>query len=364
MTAIRTPLSSAHERRGARMVNFSGFHMPVQYTSILDEARTVRKAGGLFDLCHMGRLRVTGTDAVAFVDRLVTSDAANLKIGAIKYGLLLREDGTTIDDVLVYREENSVFVCFNAGNRNRDLAWVRGNAAGTGVTIEDLSESLAMIAIQGPRSLEVMRPLTKRDPGTLKYYHFFYDEFCDLPNVMVSRTGYTGEDGFEMYFPSSQAEAVWERMCELGAPHGITPIGLGARDTLRLEAGMPLYGHEIDDSTTPLEAGLMWAVKKSFAFVGGEALRDLAAHAAPRSLVGFTSDDKRVPRTGYAIVDGPHVVGDVRSGTFSPVVGKNIGTAYVANAALDAKRPLAVDLRGQSAPIQIVPLPFYRRARS
>jgi aminomethyltransferase len=363
MDPIRTPLSAAHERIQARMVNFSGFWMPVQYTSILDEARRVRSSAGFFDLCHMGRVRITGNQAVEFIDGLVTCDARSLKVGQIRYGLLLREDATVIDDVLVYREPDSIFVCINAGNRNRDLAWLRSHAIGAGVVVEDLSESLAMIAIQGPKSVAIMQPLCDQDPGALKYYGFGAMRFCGIPNVMVSRTGYTGEDGFEVYVPVADAERVWNEMLASGAPHGATPIGLGARDTLRLEAGMPLYGHEIDDSTTPHEAGLMWAVKKNFAFIGGEALQKIAAAPPSRRLVGFTCADKRVPRTGYSILDGEESAGDVRSGTFSPVRDTNIGTAFVLAAKLDAKRPLSLHLRGQSAPIEIVPLPFYRRSK-
>lgn len=363
MEPIRTPLSAAHEKRNARMVNFSGFWMPVQYTSILDEARRVRRDAGLFDLCHMGRVRISGPAALSFVHRLVSCDAMSLAVGQIRYGLLLREDATIIDDVLIYREPETVFVCINAGNRNRDLAWIRSHAIGVDCVVEDLSDSLAMIAIQGPRSVDVMKPLCDGDPSALKYYRFASMRFCDVPDTMVSRTGYTGEDGFEVYVPVEQAESIWERMLETGAPLGLAPIGLGARDTLRLEAGMPLYGHEIDDSTTPHEAGLMWAVKKDFACIGGEDLAALSARPATRRLIGFTCADKRVPRQGYAILDRDTPVGDVRSGTFSPVRETNIGTAYVSASSLDSGAPLALDLRGQRAPIQIVDLPFYKRSK-
>lgn len=363
MNPIRTPLSAEHEKVGGRMVNFSGFWMPVQYTSIVEEAKTVRSKAGLFDLCHMGRVRIHGKDALSRVERMATCDVSTLKVGAIRYGMLTREDGTIIDDILVYREPETIFLCINAGNRNRDLAWLNANCAGTDARVEDLSESLAMIAIQGPRSVEVVRKLAKDDPGSIKYYGFFRTRFAGIDDVMVSRTGYTGEDGFEFYFEASQAPRVWNELLAAGKEFGVTPIGLGARDTLRLEAGMPLYGHEIDDTTTPFEAGLMWAVKKSFAFIGGDAIRECAERGVHRRLIGFTCADKRVPRAGYAILDGEAVTGDVRSGTFSPTLGKNIGTAYVGLASLEAGRPLALDLRGQRAPIEITPLPFYRRTR-
>ncbi|MBL8765901.1 MAG: glycine cleavage system aminomethyltransferase GcvT [Planctomycetes bacterium] len=362
MNAQRTPLTSEHENARAQIVNFSGWAMPVHYTSILEEARHVRRAVGLFDLCHMGRVRLSGDGYADLVDRLVTCKTRNMKTGVIRYAMLTREDGTTIDDVLVYREADSIFLCINAGNRNRDLAWLRTHAAGTNVVVDDLSDRLAMIALQGPKSVDVARKLCGGDPGAVKYYGFTMTTFCGMPDIMVSRTGYTGEDGYEFYFPAERAVDVWRKLLEVGAPEGLRPIGLGARDTLRLEAGMPLFGHEIDDTTTPLEADLMWAVDLEKDFVGAGAIRDLAARGTPRRLVGFKLAGKRVPRFGYVVFDGELAIGEVRSGTYSPTLETNIGTAYVGTASA-GKKHLSLDLRGSREAIEIVPLPFYRRAR-
>lgn len=363
MSPIRTALAAEHERLGAHLVNFAGFLMPVHYTSILDEARTVRHKAGLFDLCHMGRVRIRGRDHLETVGRLVTCDVDSMKIGQIRYALMTREDGTIIDDVLVYREPESTFLCINAGNRHRDLAWLRTHAAGTDSTVDDASQALAMIAIQGPRSVAIVRRLTRDDPGQLGYYRFFSTRLLDMDDVMVSRTGYTGEDGFEFYFPVERAVETWNALLEAGRGDGLSPIGLGARDTLRLEAGMPLYGHEIDDSTSPIEAGLAWAVGKSNTFVGCEAIRELLRRGTSRKLVGFTCGGRRVPRYGYALIDADQPCGEVRSGTLSPTLGKNIGTAYVASELAEPGRQLALDLRGERVTVEICDLPFYRRGR-
>lgn len=361
MDSIRTPLSSLHEALGARMVPFAGYWMPIQYTSILDEARHVRKASGLFDLCHMGRFWLQGDDVIEQVDRLVTSNIRSMKDGMIRYGLLTREDGTIIDDILAYREPDGIFLCVNAANRARDLAWIQTHLAGTGTEVRDLSDDLAMIAIQGPASVEVARHVCAEDPGALGYYRLKRTKVLDDDGVMVSRTGYTGEDGFEFYVPTASAEALWKALTEAGGEGEVLPIGLGARDTLRLEAGMPLYGHEIDDSTTPIEAGLGWAIDKSYGFVGGDAIRQVAEEGASRRLVGFICEGKRVAREGYPVLCGDDVVSDVRSGTQSPTLDRPIGTAYLPSTIPSTGAALAVDCRGTRAPIEIVDLPFYKR---
>lgn len=364
MIARDTVLASRHAALGARMGPFAGWQMPLHYGSILEEAAHVRRAAGLFDLCHMGRLRITGDDHVAWMDRLVTCDVPTLKEGRIRYGLLTREDGTIIDDILVYREAGSIFLCVNAGNLTRDVAWLESHAAGTGVVVDDLSESLAMLAVQGPTSVPVIRQLTDGDPGKIGYYGFATMTLCDLPGTMISRTGYTGEDGFELVFPMQEAERVFGQILEAGAAHGLAPTGLAARDTLRLEAGMPLYGHEIDDSTTPVEAGLMFAVAKSFGFLGGEAIRALHENGTPRRLVGFVAEGPRVPRQGTPIMDGDVAVGEVRSGTRSPTLGASIGTGYVTTAKSSTGTRLALDLRTSRTPVELCALPFYRRERA
>ena len=360
-SGMRTPLTGEHERVNARLVNFAGWSMPIQYGSIVEEARHVRRAAGLFDLCHMGRLRITGPDAARLVERTLTCATHDLAVGAVRYGLLTREDGTTIDDILVYREPESFFLCVNASNKNRDVAWLRANAAGTDAIVHDLSKSLAMIALQGPASVAIARAVCADDPGTLKYYGFRTARAFDQDGVLISRTGYTGEDGFEFCLPEERAIDAWKRLLEVGAAHDLKRIGLAARDTLRLEAGMPLYGHEINDTTSPVEAGLEWALTNPRDYVGKSAIEDQRATGPARRLIGFTADDPRIPRPGYPVFDGDAHIGDVRSGSFSPVLEKNIGTAYVPAARAVPGTRLAVDLRGARADIQIVALPFYRR---
>ena len=362
MTPIPTPLVDEHERLGGRMIDFAGHSLPVQYQSIIDEAAHVRKSAGLFDLCHMGRVRVHGEGHLDFVDRLVTCDATSIPLGAARYGLLTREDGTIIDDLLIYRDVEATLLCINGANRSRDLAWLNTHAAGTPVTIEDRTAELAMIALQGPAALDVAAPHADQDPAELRYYTFRTGTFCGIPDVLISRTGYTGEDGIELWVPAAEAPRVWRALLESTA-HEVRPIGLGARDTLRLEAGMPLYGHEIDDSTTPIEAGLSWAVDLSRSFVGDEAIRDLSERGTTRKLVGFRCDGKRVPRFGYPVLIDGDAAGQVRSGALSPAVDGPIGTAYVPVAAASPGTPLQVDFRGKPAPAEVVKLPFYKRAR-
>jgi aminomethyltransferase len=360
-----TPLTALHEAAGARLVDFAGFLMPVQYAGILDEVRRVRTQVGLFDLCHMGRCRFIGARREEAAQYLVHVSVAKMRLGGIRYSTFCREDGTTIDDVLIYRAEDQVFFCINASNRARDLEWMDAVARRYGCTLEDQSDELAMIALQGPGSAATLAPLCDEDPGRLKYYGFRWGRVCDVP-AMISRTGYTGEDGFELYFEAGQAPAVWTALLESGAPHGAAPIGLGARDTLRLEAGMALYGHELDDSTNPVEAGLITApLPHPHDFSGRAAIERVLTSGPARRLVGFTTDSPRVPRQGYplALPEGGPVVGQVCSGSPSPTLGTTIGTGYVSTSASLEGGRLEMDIRGRRHPLTLVPLPFYKRAR-
>ncbi|MGQ0552401.1 MAG: glycine cleavage system aminomethyltransferase GcvT [Planctomycetota bacterium] len=363
-TLRRTPLTALHEAAGARLVDFSGFLMPVQYEGILDEARRVRGKAGLFDLCHMGRCRILGQRREEAAQFLVHVEIAKLKFGAIRYTFFCRENGTTMDDVLVYRDQDEMFFCINAGNRARDLAWMAEVVARFGCTLEDQSDELAMIAIQGPASTETMAPLCSGDLRGLKYYYFYRGTVCDVP-AMISRTGYTGEDGYEIYFAERHAPAIWNAMLESGQRHGVAPIGLAARDTLRLEAGMALYGHELDDTTNPVEAGLITAaLPHAQSFSGRAAIEAMLAKGPPRKLVGFTTDSPRVPRQGYALhLSGGAQVGVVCSGSPSPTLNTNIGTAYVSTGYHAPGSTLEMDLRGQRHAVKLVNMPFYKRAR-
>lgn len=361
-----TSLHAVHIESGGKMVEFGGWHMPVQYGPILDEARTVRSKAGLFDLGHMGRVRVTGPDRVAFVDRVATCFCAKIPMNAIRYGLFCKEDGNPIDDVLVYRGEEEVFIVVNASNTEADLAWLREHAGAFDVVIEDQTQELAMLALQGQASETILqRVISGYDLSSLGYYKFGFGEVCGLANSRISRTGYTGEDGFEVYFPWDEAPRVWEELLAAGSDDGLAPIGLGARDTLRLEAGMALYGHEIDLEHNPVEAGLNFAVsfkEEKGDWIGREALAAVKANPQ-RALVGITTDGKRVPRQGYRLFVGDREVGEVCSGAVSPTLDTNIGTAYLPIELAEPGQAVDMDLRGKRQACQVVKLPFFSRTR-
>lgn len=367
---LTTALASAHIALGARMVPFAGWNMPVQYRGILDEAKTVREHAGLFDLGHMGRVKVSGPQAEAYMQRLQTNDASMIKSGRIRYALLLDDNGLTQDDILVYRNpsDDGFFVVINAGNAERDLALMNALAKDFDVTVEDCTQSLGMIAIQGPKSEKITQKICSGDLASLGYYAWMETEVCGVP-MTLSRTGYTGEDGFEAYVPAGHEQKVWDAFLAAGLDHGMTAIGLGARDTLRHEAGMPLYGHEINETTNPLEANLGWAVKMTHDFVGKEALeRITAAGGTGRQLVGLITHSKRCPRQGYPIAAGDKQIGEVCSGSISPTLSKsgtptNIATAYVDSEFAAVGTELRFVVRDKQEPCVVTPLPFYKRQR-
>ncbi len=361
-----TSLHAVHERSNAKLIEFGGWHMPVQYGPILDEARCVRARAGLFDLGHMGRLHLRGRDAIRFVDRLFSNYCAKLQPGTIRYALLCGEDGYPLDDVLIYREAEAVYVVVNASNTQRDLDWLRAHAGQFHVEIDDQTEATGMLALQGPLAREVLAPLVEGyDLARLGYYKFAFATVCGLPNTRISRTGYTGELGYEIYLDTQQAERVWHAILEAGRAANVQPIGLGARDILRLEAGMPLYGHEIDEQHHALEAGLEFGV--SFDplkgdWIGRAAL--LALQASPRRrLVGLQSPGPRVPRQGAALLRGGRVVGEVCSGALSPTLETNIASAYVELGSAEPGTQLELDFRGKPQPAVVRGLPFYSRTR-
>lgn len=357
----RTPLYDEHVALGARRVAFGGWEMPVWYTSIVQEHLAVRTQAGLFDLCHMGRVVVQGAGRMALLQHLVTSDLAALPVGACKYGLLCAEDGGILDDVLVYNGASEALVVVNASNLEPDLAWIRRWASRFDATVEDRSERLAMLAVQGPNAIGVVAPLTELDLLSMKYYHFSEGRVDKVP-ALVSRTGYTGEDGVELYVEAAQAVKLWRTLLLTGRSKGLVPVGLGARDTLRLEAAMSLYGHEITRRTNPLEAGLSWAVSFDKDFVGKAALEEVRRAGLSRKLVGLAVE-KRVPRQGYPVVKDGRTVGEVTSGTQSPLTKQNIAMAYVPVLEASLGRVLAVRVRADDVPATVVKLPFYKRPR-
>lgn len=364
----KTPLHAVHVELGARMVEFGGWHMPVQYGSILEEGQTVRTACGLFDLSHMGRFEVQGRDAVALVDRVCTNHCARIPVGSIRYSLLCREDGRALDDLLIYRDEVGVYLVVNASNTERDLAWIREHARDLAAEVRDTTAETAMLALQGPRSQEILARITSAvDLSALKYYRFAFGTVAGLPRTRISRTGYTGEDGFEVYLPAAEGVRVWRELTRAGAASGLKPIGLGARDVLRLEAGMALYGHELSESTNPREAGIEFALAltdEKGDFVGRAGLERLAREKRAR-LVGITTEGPRVPRQGYELYlpGRDERAGEVVSGGVSPTLGTNIGSAFVRLGHDREGTELELDVRGKRQAARVRELPFYSRTR-
>ena len=360
----QTALESAHVSLGARMVPFAGWNMPVQYASILAEVRLVRSSAGLFDLGHMGRVRVSGVDAEPFLQRLQTNDVSQIRPGRIRYGMILDGEGHILDDILVYREpvDEGFFLVINAGNTERDLAVMHETAKGfADLRIQDHTDDLGMIAIQGPAAQEIAQKVCGMDLSLLKYYAWAKGDICGA-EMAISRTGYTGEDGFEIYAPRDNTVQVWDTLLGAGGPLGLGPVGLGARDTLRLEAGMALYGHEIDGQTNPLEAGLGWAVKFTHDFTGRPALEKIQNDGGTgRKLVGLTTSSRRVPRQGYTLWAGDGDIGAVCSGTASPTLETNIATGYVLEQYADSGTSISFAVRDKREPAQVVSLPFYKR---
>jgi len=357
-----TPLTEEHIRAGARMIDFFGWHMPVMYTTIIDEVTCVRERVGLFDLTHMGRIEVTGPDREDVVKAAASKNVKTVPKGAARYGLLLTPEGTVKDDVLIYREEEMVHVVVNCANRDGDLAHIEAHAAGHDVTVRHVSDEQAMIALQGPKSEATLQPLTDLDLGELGYYRFTRGKVGGF-DAIVSRTGYTGEDGFELFVAPEAGVPIWQGLHEAGAEQGAQAIGLGARDVLRLEAAMPLYGQELTLETNPLEADVAFGVSMKSEFTGKDALVRVLEAGITRKRVGFTVDHKRIPRTGMDIVSGDEKVGWVTSGTFSPTVGKTIGMGYVPVALAEVGTSIYVDVKGKRLPIEVVELPFYKRER-
>ncbi len=365
----RTPLRDNHVARGARMVDFHGWEMPVQYRGILDETRCVRTRSGLFDLCHMGRLEVRGPDREALVEHVFSANLARLGFGRAKYGFLLNEEGYPIDDVLVYRDRDIVHVVINATGRDQDGPWVEAKrvARGFDATVRDVSDEQAMIALQGPKSAEVLKPLTDANLAAVKYYGFTNALVRGVP-TLIARTGYTGEDGFELFFDPSAAVATWDALLESGASHGLEPIGLGARDLLRLEAGMPLYGQEISTTIDPIEADLAFGVDLSKRdTVGIDALVARSGNGASRTAISLAADGGRVPRTGTPLFlsDGAaEPVGVVTSGGVSPTLDRTIARALVAAQDGGPAATYHAEIRGKRWPLACVTHPFYRRPSS
>ena len=360
-TALKhTPFNAQHRAAGAKLVDFAGYEMPVRYTGDVREHLAVRNSVGLFDISHMGEFRVRGAGALDYVQRAVTNDVAALAEGQALYSPMCRPDGGIVDDILVYRSADHFMLVVNASNIAKDFAWLQGSVP-TGVTLEDLSDQTALLAVQGPKAAALLAGHVPAAALDLGYYRFLEGEAFGAPAV-ISRTGYTGEDGFELYFDPRHGERVWEGLTTAGRDVGLEPVGLGARDTLRLEMGYMLYGNDIDDTTTPLEAGLGWTVKLAKPqFAGRDVLVKQKEQGTTRKLVGLEAEGRRVPRHGMSVEREGRAIGVVTSGTFSPSLERGIAMAYVESPAAAMGTPLDVVAGATRIPARVVKRPFYTR---
>jgi aminomethyltransferase len=360
---LKTPLAAWHESHGGRMVEFGGWLMPVQYSTITDEHQAVRRRVGLFDISHMGRLTFHGPGMLDWLERVTTNHVARLKMNQIQYSLMANEAGGIIDDILVYRHAHGHLMVCNASNRNAVLAQLDAHRDGAEGDFADRTLDTAMIAVQGPEALATLQPLFDQPLEPMKYYYMTMGQVLGDVPATLSRTGYTGEDGFEVIVGASQAGRVWNALLESGEAHGIVPCGLGARDTLRIEAAMPLYGHELSDAINPFAAGVGWAVKLGKgAFVGSAALERWREAPGP-TRVGLRLDGKRIARQGAIVRLGDEDVGVVTSGTFSPTLQESVAMAMVQPSATEPGTRVEVDVRGHAVPAEVVALPFYQRPR-
>jgi aminomethyltransferase len=345
------------------MVPFGGWEMPVEYSGITAEHLAVRTRAGLFDVSHMGEIEIAGKDALAAVQRVSSNDASRLQVGQAHYSALTTFEGTFVDDMLVYRmAPNHFMLVVNASNIEKDYAWIAAQIREVGeAAAVDSSSRYALLAVQGPAAREVLQPLCTVDLSQLKYYWFTHGEVASA-RALISRTGYTGEDGVEIFVPPAAADRLWQAILQAGRSADVIPCGLGARDTLRLEAAMRLYGNDIDESTTPLEADLAWIVGwKKESFIGAERLREQKEHGIARKLIGFELLDRGIARHGYQVVRGDKPIGVVTSGTQTPFLKKSIGMAYVPLELAEPGSELTIDIRGRASRATVVPLPFYKR---
>jgi aminomethyltransferase len=369
----KTALNAVHRQMGAKMVDFNGWDMPVEYPAaigggVISEHMAVRTGVGIFDVSHMGDIRLAGPQALAAVQHISMNDASRLAVGQAQYSALLYPQGTFVDDVIVHRlGEDEYLLVINAGTREKDFNWVRDNTRQFDCVVEDLSDNFTQIAIQGPKGVDVLQKLTDADLSAVKFYWVTRGSVCELKNILIARTGYTAEDGFEIYVPADEATSarVWNGILSAGKEFGIVPCGLGARNTLRLEGKLPLYGHEISDTIDVWEAGLdRFCKMEKPEFVGRDALEKAKAEGVKRTLVGLEMTERGIARDGYKVLDGDgREIGYVTSGSPAPFLKKNIALAYVPPAFAAVGAPVKVEIRGQGVGAQVVPTPFYKRPK-
>jgi len=357
-----TALSHIHESLGAKMVPFAGYNMPVQYEGVNAEHETVRNGVGVFDVSHMGEFLLTGENALTLIQKVTSNDASVLEIGRAQYSCLPNNDGGIVDDLIVYRmKEDQYLLVVNASNIDKDWNWISSHND-LGVDMRNLSDDYSLLAIQGPKAVEAMQSLTNVDLAAIKYYHFEVGPFAGIDNVIISATGYTGSGGFEIYCKNSEVEQVWHKVFEAGAAFGIKPIGLAARDTLRLEMGFCLYGNDINDTTSPIEAGLGWITKFTKDFTNSENLKKQKEAGVSRKLIGFELIERGIPRHDYEIVDANgNNIGIVTSGTMAPSLGKGIGMGYVATEFAGVDSEIFIQIRNNKVKAKVVKMPFYKK---
>lgn len=365
MTLHRTPLFDVYTKYGAKTIDFGGWDLPVQFSSIKEEHEAVRTAAGLFDVSHMGEIEVKGTDSLAYLQRMLTNDIALLKDGGAQYTAMCYENGGTVDDLLVYKKaDNDYLLVVNAANIQKDYEWLASHTEGD-VTVTNVSDKIAQLALQGPNAEAILQKLTNEDLKEIKFFKFKDNVDFYGMKALLSRTGYTGEDGFEIYCKSENAAVLWDKILEAGKEEGLKPCGLGARDTLRFEATLALYGQELTKDITPIEAGIGFAVRtnKESDFFGKEVLKEQKENGAPRKLVGIEMIERGIPRSHYEVFVGEEKIGEVTSGTQSPTLKKNIGLALldVKYTALDTE--VEVLIRGKRVKAIVVPTPFYKRSK-
>lgn len=356
-----TALTSTHEALGAKMVPFAGFNMPVQYEGINIEHETVRTSVGVFDVSHMGEFLIEGEHALELIQNVTSNDASKLTVGKAQYSCLPNDNGGIVDDLIVYRvKENTYLLVVNASNIEKDWNWI-SSKNDVGAKMRNISDDYSLLAIQGPKAVEAMQPLSSHDLSAINFYNFIVGDFAGIEHVIISATGYTGSGGFEIYCKNSEVKQIWDKVLEAGTPYGIKPIGLAARDTLRLEMGYCLYGNDIDDTTSPIEAGLGWITKFTKSFTNSKALELEKQEGAKRKLVAFELDERGIPRHGYDIVDDKgNIIGPVTSGTMSPSLNKGIGLGYVPTVFSEIGTKIYIQIRKNAIPATIVKLPFYK----
>jgi len=356
-----TALTKTHQELGAKMVPFAGYNMPVQYEGINIEHETVRNAVGVFDVSHMGEFLIEGEHALALIQKVSSNDASKLTIGKAQYSCLPNADGGIVDDLIIYKiKEETYLLVVNASNIEKDWNWI-SSKNDVGAIMRNLSEDYSLLAIQGPKAIEAMQSITSHDLSAIKFYNFVVGDFAGIEHVIISATGYTGSGGFEIYCKNSEVKQIWDKVLEAGASFGIKPVGLAARDTLRLEMGYCLYGNDIDDTTSPIEAGLGWITKFTKDFTNSEALKAEKERGSERKLIAFELDNRGIPRHGYDIVDGNgKTIGIVTSGTMSPSLGKGIGLGYVPTIFADVNSKINIQIRKNAIPATVVKLPFYK----